>query len=215
MCYEDRYIHVFLGEGCKTDFFHLPYKFPSLLSHSCSNFSNKNKPLLPLLPLFILTQLFFSPDGGQSSGAAACWQHFFQSTQEEFSLCRQNRKWFSFVSVSSGKKKNDLYVNTSNANAWITVRGAACKMFVHCMTFFIRAEDHKIWFCNFVFHFQCRKEKWNRTGGGAQGRKSHTNTTIEDSFTQEQLRHLQRSTTFHLRFGQVTAIHYIQEIKNE
>lgn len=64
-------------------------KFPSLLGHSCSNFSNKNKPLLPVLPLLYSPSCFSAQmeDKVQRSNLLTT---FFQGTQGANSLCRQN-----------------------------------------------------------------------------------------------------------------------------
>lgn len=74
-------------------------------------------------------------------------------------------------------------------------------------------------FAMLFFFFSCsaekRSEKGQRVGLKVDFRKTHTNTTAEDSFTLEQLRPLQRSDTFHVKFGQGIAICYIQEIRNQ
>lgn len=60
----------FCEEFCNLPFVqNVPFTLRALLR--CSSL-NKNKPLPQLLPLFILSLLFFCQDGGQSSVPAAC-----------------------------------------------------------------------------------------------------------------------------------------------
>lgn len=171
MCYKDQSIHRFLGESCKTEFFTYREKVSFSARSQLQQLLEQKQASSSCAPPFILSQLFFSPAGGQSSEAASCWQHFFQGTQQANSLCRQNGK-SDLVLCRWVQEKKNWPLGKHNHWKCIDYSTWSCLQNVFALYDILyqdwRSQNMILQFC--FFYLQCRKEKWKRTGGRAQGR---------------------------------------------